>query len=168
MVEKAPDYVGRVAGARTWRVATTLWARMGGLLWAHNILEPWPTAREYEATCVGNVGNPDHVPPVAECSCGIWAFLNPSLLTTSGYGLEDPRHVSGVVSAAGWVEVAEFGWRAQHASVEAIFAEGSADEMLPVTRVEIAEAYGIPIIRRDDYGAFCETRGLIVFSPDDV
>jgi hypothetical protein len=103
---EAPDYVGRVAGARNWRVATTLWARMGGLLWAHAILEPWPTGKEYEATCVGV---PDHVPPAADCSCGVWAFFNPELLTTSGYGVEDPRHVSGIVGAAGDVELAERG-----------------------------------------------------------
>jgi hypothetical protein len=162
---EAPDYVGRVAGARNWRVATTLWAKMGGLLWAHAILEPWPTGKEYEAACVGV---PNHAPPAAGCSCGVWAFFNPELLATSGYGVEDPRHVSGVVGAAGDVELAERGWRAQRATVEAIFADGVSDEMLPVTRQEIADAYDIPIIRRNDYDAFCEARGLIIFSPDDV
>jgi hypothetical protein len=166
--EQAPDYLGRVAGARNWRVATTLWARMGGLLWAHAILEPWPTGKEYEATCVATPDEEDHVPPAAGCSCGVWAFFHPSLLAASSYGLEDPRHVSGVVGAAGEVELGEIGWRAQRATVQAIFADGVPDEMLPVSRQEIAQAYDIPIIGRDEYEAFCESRGLIVFAPEDV
>jgi hypothetical protein len=141
---------------------------MGGLLWAHAILEPWPTGKEYEATCVAEPDVEDHVPPAPGCSCGVWAFFDPSLLAASGYGVEDPRHVSGVVGAAGEIELAEIGWRAQRATVEAIFVDGAPDERLPITRQEIAEAYVVPIIRRDEYEAYCEARDLIVFSPDDI
>jgi hypothetical protein len=138
---------------------------MGGLLWANAILEPWPTGEEYAASCAGS---PGHAPPVYTCMCGIWAFHNARLLAESGYGIEDPRHVSGVVSAAGKVVLHDFGWRAQRARVEAIFADGAPDEVLPVSRTEIAVVYDIPVIDSEDYVALCQERGLISFSPDDV
>jgi hypothetical protein len=38
---EAPDVVGIVAGVRTWRVANTMWARMGGWLWSWGALACW-------------------------------------------------------------------------------------------------------------------------------
>jgi hypothetical protein len=166
----APDYVGRGAGVRIWRVAPTLWAQLGGLLWAPNMKEPWPTGEEYVATCPAA---PDHVPPQEGCSCGIYAFYNPHLADEGGYWPYSgaplwARLVCGVVGAAGEVLLHDYGLLAERVTVEAIFTDGAPDSELPIPRAEIADAYGAGVIDTQDYEAFCAERGLIVFSPDDV
>jgi hypothetical protein len=166
----APDYVGRVAGVRIWRVAPTLWAQLGGLLWAPNMKEPWPTGEEYVATCPAA---PDHSPPAEGCSCGIYAFYSPVLADEWGYWPQEGaplfnRLLAGVVGAAGEVLLHERGLLAARVSVEAIFTNGASDSELPIPRNEIASAYGADVIDAEDFEAFCAERGLIVFSPEDL
>jgi hypothetical protein len=168
---EAPDYVNRAAGVRIWRVAPTLWAQLGGLLWAPNVKEPWPPGEEYIATCPGY---PDHAPPAEGCSCGIYAFYTPDLAANGGYWPPEQRvslHnriVAGVVGAAGEIVLHESGLLAARVTVEAIFTAGAADEQLPMPRQVIADAYGAAVIDSTDYEAFCAERGLIVFSPEDI
>jgi hypothetical protein len=169
-MSQVPDYIDRVAGVRIWRVAPNLWAQLGGLLWAPSMKEPWPTGEEYVASCSHN---PDHVPPVEGCMCGIYAFYNPALADKGGYW-HNPhaalfnRLVSGVVGGAGDVVLHEQGLLAERVKVEAIFADGAPDADLPIPRDEIARAYNADLIYAQDYEAYCETRGLIVFSPEDL
>ena len=161
----APDSIHRVAGARSWRVANTLWAKLGGLLWADAMLEPWPVGKEYEATC--SLSSVPHEIPSELCRCGIWAWYNPELLVTEWYAPEDYRHVSGIVSGAGVMWLHDFGWRAERARVEAIFQDDIPEEMLPTTKREISDAYSIPIIAPEEYEAFCENRGLVLLKGPD-
>jgi hypothetical protein len=168
--QEAPDYVNPVAGVRLWRAAPTLWAQLGGLLWAPNMKEPWPTGEEYVATCPAA---PDHTPPQRDCSCGIYAFYSPVLAEEWGYWPQEGaplfnRLLVGVVGAAGEVVLHERGLLAARVSVEAIFTNGASDSELPIPRKEIASAYGAELIYSQDYEAFCAERGLIVFSPEDL
>jgi hypothetical protein len=165
-----PDYINRAAGVRIWRVAPTLWAQLGGLLWAPNMKEPWPTGEEYVATCPGS---PDHAPPQEECSCGIYAFYTPLLAFEGGYWPQERaplynRLVAGIVGAAGEVALHEHGMKSSRASIEAIFTDGATDAELPIPRAELAAAYGVEVIDSRDYDAFCAERGLILFSPDEI
>jgi hypothetical protein len=107
MVDVAPDYTGRVGGVRCWRVANTLWAKLGGALWADSALEPWPDGEEYEATCIHK---PVHVSPVEDCSCGIHAYHYFGGLVRHWYKPHDFRHVSGVVSGRGRIYLHDLGW----------------------------------------------------------
>jgi hypothetical protein len=166
---EAPDYIARIAGVRIWRIAPNLWAQLGGLLWAPNVKEPWPTGEECVATCPGY---PDHAPPAEGCSCGIYAFYNPALAAEGGYWPKEGGHlfnrlVAGVVGAAGEAVLHDYGLLAERATVEAIFTDGAPDEDLPMPRQVIADAYGAELIDSADYETFCAERGLIVFGPDD-
>ena len=151
-MSEVPDATARVAGARSWRIANTMWARLGGLLWAHAMLEPWPVG-EYEAAC--SLTTIPHEIPGEHCTCGVWAPT-------------DYRHVSGIVSGAGVMWLHEAGWRAQRAKVEAIFLDDIPEEMLPTTKREIASAYDVPIIHPEQYEEFCEERGLLVITDEDL
>jgi hypothetical protein len=171
---EAPDYLNRVAGVRIWRVAPTLWAQLGGLLWAPAVKEPWPTGEEHVATCSGH---PDHVPPAEGCSCGIYAFYDPQQAFAADYwpkehepfiNLPFSRLVAGVVGVAGEIVLHDHGLLAARARVEAIFTDGAPDEDLPMPRQVIADAYDVPVIDSEDYHDFCAELGLIVFGAEDL
>jgi hypothetical protein len=154
--DTAPDYSGLVAGVRTWRVANTLWARMGGWLWSWSMLDCWRKGEEYkEAEC-----RHGHRIPGYKCGCGIWAFFDPELmakeLSTSSMQGEPYDYVSGIIGAGGDIVEHELGFRAQYAKVFGIFS----DEW-PTPKDEIATMYHCPVIAPDDYDAFCTERGLI-------
>jgi len=167
----APDYINRGAGVRIWRVAPTLWAQLGGLLWAPGMKEPWPTTeKEHVASCQAN---PDHTPPAEGCDCGLYAFYNPRLAEEGGYWTYEAsplynRVVAGVIGVAGDIELQEHGMKAERATIEAIFTTGADDDELPIPRAELAEAYGAEVKDSSDYEAFCAERGLIVFGPEDL
>jgi len=168
---KTPDYINRAAGVRIWRVAPTLWAQLGGLLWAPGVKEPWPTGeKEYVASCPAN---PDHTPPEDGCMCGLYAFYTPQLAKEGNYWPQPEaplydRLVAGVVGVAGEVALHEHGMKANRASVEAIFTVGVDDAELPIPRAELAAAYGAELVDSREYEAFCERRGLIVFTEEDL
>ncbi len=162
------DYIDRIAGARSWRVANTMWARMGGLLWADAMLEPWPVGEEFRATCT--VTGIPHEIPGELCSCGVWAWYTPEHLVNHwrGYNSEDCRRVTGIVSGAGVMWLHELGWRAQQVRVEAIFKDDVPEELLPTTKREISAAYDIPVIVPEEYATFCEKQGLAMIRPEDL
>ncbi len=146
-------------------MANTMWARMGGLLWADVILEPWPVGEEYRAKCDDN---PEHRPPAEGCNCGIYAWYTVESLVKEWYKPEDFRHVSGIVSARGDVQLHDRGWRAEYVRVEAILDDDVPDEDLPIPKRTIADAYGIPMVIPSDYEAFCEEQGLAIIRPEDL
>jgi hypothetical protein len=163
--DRAPDYVGRVAGVRIWRVAPNLWAQLGGLLWAPAMKEPGPTGEEYYAAWGSH---PDRPPAAAGCTCGVYAFYDSVLAAAGGYWPDPldelyPRLLAGVIGAAGEIDLAEHGFRAGRATVEAFFTAGAPDHELPIPRAEIAASYDAEVIAADDYRDFCEERGLLLF-----
>jgi len=159
-----PDYFGLVAGVRTWRVANTMWARMGGWLWSWSMLDCWRKGEEWkEAEC--QLG---HRIPGDDCVCGIWAFFDVETMENklgprsalaavpAGDTRERYEYVSGIIGAGGDIIVAELGFRAEYAKVLAIF-----EDDWPTPKLEIAESYNCPIVAPADYDAFCAERGLI-------
>jgi hypothetical protein len=160
----APDHIRPIAGVRTWRVAPNLWSRMGGLLWASAMMEPWTTGEDHVAHCHMD---PTHVPPVEGCTCGVYAYYDPLLVISGRGSLEDPRHVSGIVSGWGEILLHDSGWRAQLGRVEALFDHPLMPEVeLPIPKEEIAAAYGAEIIYPIDYEEFCRKRDLDLIDYD--
>jgi hypothetical protein len=164
---RAPDYTNCVAAVRIWRVAPTLWAQLGGLLWAPAMREPWATGEEYYASCQSN---PDHVPGEG-CGCGLYAFYSPAMARAGGYWVPGRgqslynRVLAGVIGAAGDMELCEHGMRTERATVEAIFDDGAPDPELPMPRGELAAAYGAEVIGVGEYEDFCGRRGMVVIDP---
>lgn len=159
---KAPDYVDPIAGARSWRTAPTIWARMGGLLWSHAMMNPWRDAEEIVAAC--DIGHPA---PQRGCMCGVWAWKNPAIMKKEGMMPRDHYHASGIVAAAGRVIEGEIGWKAERARVVAFFDHGvSVPAGYPTPAVgDIAEIFEVPLLRFEDYEDFCRAQGLEVWPP---
>jgi hypothetical protein len=164
----APDYVGLVAGVRTWRLANTVWASMGGWLWSLAMLDCWRKGQEWkEAEC--KLG---HDIPDPDCVCGVWAYntveemerylgvnvVRAPLGNLAGGDLARYEYVTGVIGAAGDMVEHELGFRAQYAKVLALFDDGR-----DTPKREILESYPgtMEIIAPDDYDAFCLEHGLI-------
>jgi hypothetical protein len=78
---------------------------------------------------------------------------------------DDFRHASGIVSARGVVWLHDLGWRAQYASVEAIL-DDVPDDRLPISKGTIAEAYGVPLVKPQDYADFCQEKRLVLLQPE--
>src|SRR5829696_10563954 len=97
-MERTPDYSAAVAGARAWRMAPTLWARMGGFLWSHAMLNAWADAEEHIARCDNG-----HPAPAKGCGCGIYGWYTPELMRQRGYAPTDYTHISGVIAGRGRV-----------------------------------------------------------------
>jgi hypothetical protein len=170
-MSKAPDYLQRVAAVRLWRVAPTLWAQLGGLLWSPMMQEPWATGEEYYPKCGAH---PDEPPPGENCSCGIYCFYHPETARASvSYWPQDgsplyDRQVVGVLGCAGNLELGDIGMRAGRATVEAIFTAGAPDRDLPIPRADIAAGYGADVINVDEFEDFCERRNLIIITEDHL
>jgi hypothetical protein len=114
---RIPDYMGRMAGVRSWKVAPTLWAKMGGWLWSAANLGPWPDGEENVAVC--ETGHPT---PAKGCSCGLYAFYDPaSGLPYSTSARTEAGAVSGVIGVAGRIIPGDLAFRAERAKVLALF-----------------------------------------------
>jgi len=156
-----PDYLGLVVGVRTWRLANTMWARMGGWLWSVAMTDCWCKGEEWkEAEC-----RKGHRIPGDECMCGIWAFFDvetmerefgPVFTTGMAWTGEHYEHVSGIIGAGGDIVEHELGFRAQYAKVLAIF-----EDELATPKREIAEMFHCSIVAPSDYDDFCAEHGLI-------
>jgi hypothetical protein len=152
------DYIlpaRRVAGVRTWRLAPTLWAQLGGWCWSMTLSDCWRKGAEFEwkeAQC--DFG---HTAPGSGCTCGIYAFHEPSqLLVKPGRQalatMQPLETVSGVIICDGEILPGALGFRAQYAKIAAIF-----DPEVPAiaTPEQVAENYRCDIITLDEYDAFC-------------
>ena len=162
----AEPIVGAVRGFRWWRLTGT---------W---LTSPWRgdvrwTREDNVASCLGRRwllrwkqhGVPhDRGVPEPECSCGFYAMLQ-----APAEGVESPgcwplnpslsagpiALVFGVVKGSGRVILGEYGWRSEHAKVDALYvppARTPSDLLL-----DVAETYGADIYR--DLPAMCEERG---------
>lgn len=167
-MDRLPDYSAAIAGARAWKVAPSLWAKMGGLLWSKAMLNVWPDGQEKVAEC-----DSGHPAPAPGCSCGVYAWNTPELMHHHGYAPTDHTTISGVVAGAGRVIRGERGyWVAERAVVLAFFDDGypspttevmSGSGVYLATKEEAAEAYDVPVIHFDEYESFCDEYGLVRF-----
>src|SRR3954469_21648207 len=120
MSDRPPDYMAAIAGARAWRLAPTLWAQMGGYLWSHAMLNPWPDGEEIVAVC-----DDGHPAPAKGCSCGVYAWNDPNTMHRRRYAPTDHVHIAGVVAGRGRVIRGQAGyWVAERAVVLAFFDDG--------------------------------------------
>jgi len=167
-VDRVPDYLAPIAGARSWRMAPTLLAKMNGILWSATMTHQWKDGEEQVAECSRH----SHPAPAKGCTCGIYGWYTPELMHANGYGPTDFQHVSGVVAGAGRVYRGERGyWVAERVRVYAFFDDGFASPMEEVsegsgvylpTKEEAARIYDVDIIKYSEYEDFCSDRGLIV------
>lgn len=137
------------------------------MLWADVSLEPWPTGKDYESHCAHEECQLNG--PMESCTCGIHAWFSYDLMVRHWlpHGVQEPYiRLSGVVSAAGAVVLAEWGWRAQYARVEAVMFDSMARND-PTIAKEVADAYGVPIIYPRSYREFCASEGLRIIPPED-
>ena len=165
MESRAPDYVGAIAGARAWRMAPTLWAKMGGILWAKVQTDVWPNAQMKIAECEHG-----HPVPDEHCSCGVYAWYDVDILRRKGFNPHDHTTIAGVVAGAGGVIRGYNGyWVAEKVIPLAFFDDGHPSplrEVMPgsgvylATKEEASEVWGVPIIKYEDYADFCDERGL--------
>jgi hypothetical protein len=153
----APDYIGLVAGVRAWRLANTMWAKMGGYLWSWSMLDCWRKGEEWKHS---ECKQPHRIPDM-NCHCGIWAFFNPELLESgliSFGGYDEPVDVvAGVIGAGGDIVEHEVGFRAQYAKVLAVFD----DQETTILVEEIAAKNSFEVISLSDFDAFCTKKTLI-------
>lgn len=89
-----PDYLAPIAGARAWRLAPNLWAKMGGYLWSHFMNDWWVDGEEKVAVC-----DEGHEAPAEGCKCGVYAWLSPKHMERNGYTPRSHEHISGVIAA---------------------------------------------------------------------
>jgi hypothetical protein len=160
------DFSGRAVGVRTWRLANTMWAEMGGWLWSLAMTDCWRKGVDWkEAEC-----RHGHRIPDEHCGCGIWAFFNVEAMEeefgsplvtapTTRVGTtprgENFEYVTGIIIADGDIVIHDKGFRAQYAKVVGIFEDG-----LPTPKREITEMYRCPPVLPSDYDLFCVTHGL--------
>ena len=172
VVEKMPDYAAAIAGARAWKLPPNLWTMQLGPLWSHAMLHCWPKPTDNGGEVVARC-DAGHPAPAPDCSCGVYAWYNPGLMKLRGYAPGDSEHISGVVAGAGRVIRGHGGyWVAERVVVLAFFDDGYPRSPRPVhpgvdiflpTKEHVAEAYGVPVIRYEEYEEFCSDYGLMVF-----
>ena len=164
-VDRVPDYLAPIAGARAWKLAPSIWARMGGLLWSAAMINVWEDGKPHIAAC--DMGHPA---PSPDCSCGVYAWVNPDAMKKSGYMPRDHEFIAGVVAGRGdyILGIDRPYWVAEEVAVLAFFDDGypspkiqiQGDVYLP-TKEDCAKVYDVPIIKYSDYDDFCEYYGLV-------
>ena len=165
-MSKTPDYMAPIAGARAWRLAPSLWARMGGFLWSHAMINVWPDGEVKIAEC--DVGHPA---PAKGCSCGVYAWYRPDIMHKRRYAPTSHEHIAGVVAGRGRVIRGDIGyWVAEEVAVLAFFDDGYPSPVVHVqdgiylpTKADAAAAYGVPVIQYSEFEDFCDDYGLIRF-----
>jgi len=148
--------VGAVRGFRWWRLTgnqlTSPWR--GDIRWAREANVASCLGRRWLLRWKQHGVPHERGVPEPECSCGFYAMLqapadgvdspgcwplNPSL---SGGPI---ALVFGVVKGSGRVILSEFGWRAEHATVDALYVPPSRTPSDPLRSV--ADGYGASIYR---------------------
>jgi hypothetical protein len=161
-----PDYSRAIAGCRQWQVAPAGLTEQDGMLYPLVGKDPWPETEDMVAKCERNSAG-DHHPPGDGCGCGLWAFHTPLPIVWWKGMLEDSYHVAGVISAWGEILVADDGFRAECARVEAIFDHPAmSDNILPVTKRALASAYDAEIVSPTEYEEFCQRRNFVILDED--
>ena len=116
--------------------------------------QPWPIDEHRVAKCFALRG---HEAPSRECSCGLSAYYE----LPEEPDLPAPDAVWGVITAWGRVIEHELGFRAQYARTVALLdAYNPLDFARPGKRArDAAEAYGIPLLPRDELVAYAGWHG---------
>jgi hypothetical protein len=102
----------------------------------------WPRHDWLYAVCTA--GDPDHQPPVEDCTCGIYAVAEPH--SASEYVWDAPLSVLARVALAGKVIPGTRGWRAERARIVALTHAGKGAKDYPALFARAASGYGVPIV----------------------
>lgn len=160
-----------VIGFRQWKIGPDLELVSAGtqaFAWGHG---------ENVATCLGGKCQS---PPGKKCECGLYALHSPdgfwygakpsdsnnpfsraALHAFAGDGL---RHIAGVVSAWGRIEVHADGFRAEKARVVAVATSGCRRDQ--VLARAVAAEYGVPLIDGENLAQVALEFGSVV--PEDM
>ncbi|WCB93591.1 Glycine cleavage system H protein [Baekduia alba] len=153
MPESAPDFVEAVVGYRAWHIEDD------GLLrpWTFTAL-PWEPGAN-RAVCARDVR---HMPPVADCMCGLYALTDP------GDRRLDFRADQAVGAIAAWgdLEVHRTGFRAEQACVTALALPDRAGWEQRDALARAAERYGVPLVAPDRLSDEALRHGATL--PDDL
>jgi len=119
-------------------------------------LRPWPTERERVAKCFALRG---HEAPYRDCNCGWSAYYS----LAAEPELPAPECVWGAVVAWGTIVECETGFRAQFARPLALLDRENPDDLREQGRraAFAAEAYGIPLLERDELIAYAHWHGEV-------
>ena len=134
----APDFVEPIVGYRTWHV-------MEGELvpWSAGKAGSWVPGVN-TARCLHEPDRPGHHPPVAHCSCGLYALAD-----ANDDRLWPDQDAVGAVVAWGDVEVHRAGFRAQYATVVALALPANAEPRHEAKLRAAAARYGVPLVPPD-------------------
>jgi hypothetical protein len=115
---------------------------------------PWPVSEDRVAKCFALRG---HEAPHRDCNCGFSAYYE---LPTEP-DLPAPEAVWGAICAWGRIIECERGFRAQFARPLALLDQHNPDDHREKgrRRATAAEAYGIPLLERDELVAFAGWHG---------
>jgi hypothetical protein len=162
----AEPIVGAVRGFRWWRIngSWLISPWRGDVRWARDDNVASCLGRRWFLRWKEHGGHHERGVPDPECSCGFYAMLR-----TPSDGIDPPgcwplnpslsggpvSLVFGAVRGSGRVILGEYGWRAEHAQVDALY--------VPLSRTTsgaieiVAESYRAPIYR--DLPTLCDERG---------
>jgi hypothetical protein len=112
----APDLIEPVVAFRRWRAfGGRLRSPYIPVFWDEPVVQAECRASRYP-TADRHPAREPHQAPHPDCSCGIYAYLEPD----REFPMIDYRGVTGIVTLWGNVEVHGDGMRAEHARVEAL------------------------------------------------
>jgi hypothetical protein len=87
--------------------------------------------------------------PAAGCSCGYWAYYDPSRLDKiSQYLTPANVHVTGSISAHGKVVLGTEGFKAERVVIEALCLENPGSRAYPSAAKFIAARYDLPVFAK--------------------
>jgi hypothetical protein len=115
----------------------------------------WPRHDWLHAICTA--GDTRHEPPVEECTCGIYAVVEPT--SAISYVREAPLSVLARVALAGKVIPGTRGWRGEQARIVALTRTGRGIADYPALFARIASGYGVPILDLGELGRIGGTEG---------
>jgi hypothetical protein len=127
-----PDNAEPVSGWRAWELDIETFGPEKPVLRSPSHEMIWMPRQEVEARCdkfgkftpQGTGANHGHVPPVSNCSCGLYAARTYEHLMTMSYhayGEDTPFRVVGEVAMWGGLIPATLGWRGQKAYPTRLF-----------------------------------------------
>ena len=157
--EDEPLVVGAIHGVRAW---TFEGERIFG--WMQG--PPWePGGEGTRARCLSG-GR--HVPPGADCGCGLHGFHPWSPLAQRALGAAEERdglqHVAGIIEAWGNLEIHADGFRAEQARPVAFFLPAGAGPVDRARVYSLAGAYGARVVELPEG---VELRGAVAeLAPD--
>ena len=116
---------------------------------------PWPTDGDRVAKCFALRG---HEAPYRDCNCGWSAYY----ALAAEPEMPAPECVWGAVVAWGRIVECESGFRAQFARPLALLEYRHPDDLRQGRRAAVAaEAYGIPLLERDELIAYARWHGEV-------